>query len=230
MSNEHACIEGFAQIWILGNLLKANINFLVSAGYNTFSAMPSSAKEPTEDIYTSSYSSNGVIVEDDERLAWETPLKAPGKSEPSEASNAKELSEDFYTSSDSPKAVADPDLQIRGGPGHLDPEIRGGPGLPPNFSRPFGSHFGQKLSGGAGPPGPIPWIHHCKGMIFPDDDSPAGDTPMEDPEESETLLKSTQHEAGHDPFGGARAKEKKSGSGFSLGNTKQNGKEQVEQG
>jgi len=28
------------------------------------------------------------------------------------------------------KAVADPDLQIRGGPGHPDPEIRGGPGHP----------------------------------------------------------------------------------------------------
>ena len=38
--------------------------------------------------------------------------------------------------------VADPDLQITGGPGHPDPEIRGGGGLQKNFFRPL-------------------WIRHC---------------------------------------------------------------------
>ena len=147
----------------MGIVLKENINFLVSAGYGTFSTMPSSAKEPTEAIYTSSSSPQGTIVHDYEGLAGETPMKDPGESEPSKVSSAKEPSEDSYTSSDSPK-----------------------------------------------------------GMIIPDDDSPAGDAPMEDPEESET---------GHGSHGqGARPKEKLSGPGFSLGNTKQNGKEQVEQG
>lgn len=155
----------------MGNVLKANINFLVTAGYGTFSAIPSSAKEPTEDIYTSSSSPQGTIVEDDEGLAEETPMKGPCESEPSEASSAKKPSEDFYASSDPPK-----------------------------------------------------------GTISPDDDSPAGDASMEEPEKSETLLKSTQHKAGHDPYGGGRPKEHMSGPGFSLGNTKQNGKEQVEQG
>ena len=145
--------------------------FLESAGYGTFSTTPSSAKEPTEDIYTSSSSPQGTIVENNEGLAEETPMKKPGESEPSEASSAKEPSEDFYISSDLPK-----------------------------------------------------------GTISPGDDSPAGDAPMEDPDESETLPKSTQHKAGHDPYGGARPKEKKGCLGVSLGNTKQNGKEQVEQG
>ena len=145
----------------MGNVLKANINFLVSAGYGTSSTLPSSGKEPTEDICTSISPPQGTIVKDDEGLAGETPMKDPGKSEPSKASSAKEPSEDICTSSDPPK-----------------------------------------------------------GTISPDDDSPAGDTPMEDPEESETLLKSK----------GARPKEKKSGPVFPLGNTKQNGKEQVEQG
>ena len=31
-----------------------------------------------------------------------------------------------------------------------------------NFFRPLGPHFGQKRrGGGAGPPGPLPWICHC---------------------------------------------------------------------
>jgi len=144
---------------------------LESAGHGTFSPSPSSAKEPTEDIYTSSSSPQGTIVQDDEGLAEETPMKKPGESEPSESSSAKEPSEDNYISSD-----------------------------------------------------------HPKGTISPDDDSPAGDASMEDPEESETLLKSTHHEAGHGPYGGARPKEHMSGLGFSLANTKQNGKEQFEQG
>ena len=43
-------------------------------------------------------------------------------------------------------AVADPDLQIRGGRSHPDPEIRGG-GLKKNFFRAFGPHFDLKLGG-----------------------------------------------------------------------------------
>ena len=133
--------------------------------------VPSSAKEPTEAIYTSSSSPKGEIVLDDEGLAGETSMKDPCESESSKASSAKEPSEDDYTSSDPPK-----------------------------------------------------------GTISPDDDSPAGDAPMEEPEESETLPKSTQHKAGHDPYGGAIPKVKKGCHGVSLGNTKQSGKEQVEQG
>ena len=93
----------------MGNVLKANINFLVSAGYSTFPTMPSSAKEPTEDIYTSTSSPKGAILLDDEGLAGETPMKEPAESEPTEASSAKEPSEDFYTSSDSPKGTVFPD-------------------------------------------------------------------------------------------------------------------------
>ena len=51
--------------------------------------------------------------------------------------------------------VADTDLQIRGGPGHPDPEIRG-PGFKKNFFWPFGPQFGSKIrgEGWAGPPAP----------------------------------------------------------------------------
>ena len=53
-------------------------------------------------------------------------------------------------------SVADPDLQIRGRPGHPDPEITGeGRGVKKEFFRPFGPQFGLKI-GGAGPPGPTP--------------------------------------------------------------------------
>ena len=47
-------------------------------------------------------------------------------------------------------SVADPDLQIRGRPGHPDPEIRGR-GLQKHFFRPFGPHFWSKNKGGPGP-------------------------------------------------------------------------------
>ena len=47
-------------------------------------------------------------------------------------------------------AVPDPDLETR----------RGEPGLQKNFFRSFGPQFGLKIRG-AGPPGPLPWIHHC---------------------------------------------------------------------
>ena len=52
--------------------------------------------------------------------------------------------------------MADPDLQIREGPGYPDPEIRGARSQK-NISRPFGSHFGLKMRGGeGGSPGPSP--------------------------------------------------------------------------
>ena len=49
-------------------------------------------------------------------------------------------------------SLADPDLQIRVGGSHLDPEIRGGGGrrLKKNFFRPFGPQFGLKIRGGGG--------------------------------------------------------------------------------
>ena len=51
-------------------------------------------------------------------------------------------------------AVADSDLQIRGGGGgHPDPEIRGA--VLKTFFLTFGSQFGPKLTGR---PGPLPWI------------------------------------------------------------------------
>ena len=56
-------------------------------------------------------------------------------------------------------AVADPDLQIRGGGegGHPDPGIRKRAVSPKNFFRFLGPHFRQKIrrgGGGAGSPGP----------------------------------------------------------------------------
>ena len=51
--------------------------------------------------------------------------------------------------------MADPDLQIRGGRGHPDPEIRRRPGLKKKkFFRPFGPPFGLKIRRGAGPRAP----------------------------------------------------------------------------
>ena len=219
MSNTRACMYGKICSNIdpsMGNVLKANINCLVSAGYGTFSTMPSSAKEPTEAIYTSSSSPKGAIVPDDEGLAGETPMKKPGESEPAEASSAKEPSEDIYTSSSSPKGAIVPDDEGLAGETPMKKPGESEPAEASSAKEPSEDFYAS-----SGSP---------KGMIFSDDDSPAGDAPMEDPEESETLLKSTHHEAGHDPYGGARPKEKMGCLGVSLGNTKQNGKEQVEQG
>ena len=59
--------------------------------------------------------------------------------------------------------MANPDLQIRGGPGHLDPEIEeGGKGARKIFVWPFGPQFGLKMERGGGKAllGPLPWIHH----------------------------------------------------------------------
>ena len=47
--------------------------------------------------------------------------------------------------------VAVPDLQIRGGGGHPDPEIRG---AQKNYFRPFGPPFGLKIRGDPGAPAP----------------------------------------------------------------------------
>ena len=55
--------------------------------------------------------------------------------------------------------MANPDLQIRGGPGHLDPEIEeGGKGARKIFVWPFGPQFGLKMErgGGEGTPGAPP--------------------------------------------------------------------------
>ena len=52
-------------------------------------------------------------------------------------------------------SVADPDLQIRGRPGHPDPEITGeGRGVKKEFFRPFGSQFGLKIRGDRAPRAP----------------------------------------------------------------------------
>ena len=44
----------------------------------------------------------------------------------------------------------------KAGAGHPDPEIRGVSGLKKIFFRPFGPHFGLKIRGWPGPPGPSP--------------------------------------------------------------------------
>ena len=47
--------------------------------------------------------------------------------------------------------MANPDLQIRGGPGHLDPEIEeAGKGARKIFVWPFGPQFGLKMERGGG--------------------------------------------------------------------------------
>ena len=52
-------------------------------------------------------------------------------------------------------ASVDPDLPIRGGAGHPDPEIIGVERSKKNFFRPLGPQFGPKIRG-AGSPGPSP--------------------------------------------------------------------------
>ena len=49
-----------------------------------------------------------------------------------------------------------------GGGGYPDPEIRWGPGVQKVFFRPFGPQFSLKISGGPGPPRPLPWIRLCQ--------------------------------------------------------------------
>ena len=49
------------------------------------------------------------------------------------------------------KTVADPDLQIRGEPGHQDPEITGGgERSQKKLFQPFGPQFGLTIRGGGG--------------------------------------------------------------------------------
>ena len=50
--------------------------------------------------------------------------------------------------------MADPNLQIREGGGHPDPEIGG---VSKKIFRPIRPQFGLKIRGGG-----LPWIHHCK--------------------------------------------------------------------
>ena len=47
--------------------------------------------------------------------------------------------------------MADPDLQIRGGPGHPGSEIRRGGSVSKKIFRPFGPHFGLKIRGHPAP-------------------------------------------------------------------------------
>ena len=51
--------------------------------------------------------------------------------------------------------VVDPDLQIKGGGAHPDPEIRGGARSKKHFFRPFRPQFGLKMRG-ARASGPLP--------------------------------------------------------------------------
>ena len=48
------------------------------------------------------------------------------------------------------------------GAGYPDPEIRWAPGVQKVFFRPFGPQFSLKISGGPGPPRPLPWIRLCQ--------------------------------------------------------------------
>ena len=63
-----------------------------------------------------------------------------------------------------------PDLQIRWGPGHPDPEIRGAAVSKKCFSALQASVW-SNIKGG-GPPGALPWIHHwpvntCPSLLAP---------------------------------------------------------------
>ena len=64
--------------------------------------------------------------------------------------------------------MADPDLQIREGPGHPDHEISrwGGGGCPKNFFQSFVQQFSVTIRGGAGPPLDLPldsqYMHNFK--------------------------------------------------------------------
>ena len=48
------------------------------------------------------------------------------------------------------------------GGSRLSDKVGGGGGLTNNFFRPLVPHCGPEIRGGMlGPPGPLPWIHHC---------------------------------------------------------------------
>ena len=55
-------------------------------------------------------------------------------------------------------AAADPELRIRGS--SLQKK---------NFFWPLGPKFGLKISGGGGPPGPLPWIRHWYELFISND-------------------------------------------------------------
>ena len=52
--------------------------------------------------------------------------------------------------------MRDPDLQIRGGPGHPDPEIRGGGWSPKKYFLALWASVWSKNKRGGCPPGPSP--------------------------------------------------------------------------
>ena len=62
--------------------------------------------------------------------------------------------------------MADPDLQIREGPGHPDPKIRRGRRSPKHFSRPFEPQFSLTIRGGrwggGNPPLDTQYMHNFK--------------------------------------------------------------------
>ena len=64
-------------------------------------------------------------------------------------------------------AVPDPDLEMRGGGGGpvIQTLRKGGPGLEKKFFRHFGPHFGGKIRGDPGPPGPSPGSATVKSLI-----------------------------------------------------------------
>ena len=58
--------------------------------------------------------------------------------------------------------MPNPDLEVRGGVGHKDPNISGGGSPPKNYFQPFEPQFDLKIRGGGGGAGarPHPWICH----------------------------------------------------------------------
>ena len=64
--------------------------------------------------------------------------------------------------------MPDQDLEIRGGGGGVRSSRslkKGGPGLEKKFFRHFGPHFGGKIRGDPGPPGPSPGSATVKSLI-----------------------------------------------------------------
>ena len=59
------------------------------------------------------------------------------------------------------KTVADSELQIRGEPGHPDPEIKGGGGRGRSQKKNVSALWASVWSNNQGGR-PLPWIHHCK--------------------------------------------------------------------
>ena len=51
--------------------------------------------------------------------------------------------------------MPNPDLEVRGGVGHKDPNISGGGSPPKNFFQPFEPQFDLKITGGGGQAPPL---------------------------------------------------------------------------